>query len=1448
MKIISLTLLIAIPAIFAIAEEFPICTDIYNQGAPDVAFVGNEYIVVYDSVGDIWAARIDLRGNVLERFFIHTPEFPDCRDTFPAVATDGERWFVVWTARSSPIEEERFLGIWGAVYEGSTVIVEPFMIETGATSFPDISCNGDIFLICGTVTLLSIPQKSFLKGRFYDRDGNPLLTDILIDSAGGQDESEDGYLGYPTISSDGDRFIVVYPWCQWFYEENTQHAIKYKFVTPDGSVEDGGVLFSKNTRHYSVPSSRPPENIPKLYVIPPDISFNGINYFCSHHVLENYLILPYDGYYNMLGAVINQAGEILLNEIPIAVVENISEFASGVIAEYENFFVVWQDSRAGNFNIYGRHYSQDGKSILDEIVLTEAAQDQTLPSVAFDDLNIIVVWQDYRNYNWDIWGNLLHKGWTDDPLALAYNGNRHLVRMPNSQELHLIYTDHYYDGHRKVIYQCSSNGGTDWSLPEIIGSGKYPAIALNSNYLPSVTWTDNSGGLWYGQQAENGVWTVYHLYDPTPGIDPCLTSPPSMTITSSEQGDTVHILVTLERDHPIIAGIAEYDFPIQDPSQGEFVYIEGGPLSSPKYCFYPSIEKDFENRLHAVWQRGDTICYATRDVEQSWFNWGPEFNTHGLQSAHPFVETYGDSVFVVWQRNESPVYPEEIYRAASPLGTAPPNFTWSNLSQTQMKTSLYPVNASGLVTTFVDESELIPPGEPYEIYWKTKPDDPLNNISQSPNVKSIYPHTDLRFNQIADNILYVIWQEGNASPYQILSKRVFVPSDAPPLPPLIIVNKDKPNDVVISWNQVTTDTLGNPDTARYYIVYRDTFPCFIPGPSNSIDSVFHPETTYTDLGALNASQIYHYLVKAVDDIGNKSKKSNMGYVFHKFVNENPEATSKNWVSLPFINEYDDAEDLTSDLSPSGDPLTKITNLRDDQLFENWSFTTIPFPRWTGVNFAIESGRGYEVVANIDDTLAIVGSNDPDGLIHLIGNPDATNKNWVSIPYNAVYSTVSDITNEYSASGDPLVKITNLRDDQLFENWTFTTIPFPRWTGVNFAIESGRGYEFVTAEWITDTTWNPTEYSNEAESKFLAKKRTHESRAEMCIGSLTEPDRTVPWFINEAVHKPVNLELNEKIDNQEAAMNSMVAARLEKKIDYNKADMYEPVSETGSGIALRKWDDHREAGVSHLIRGYLELRGLDNLVFTAYRPEQPNDVLTENMVGCGIAKNNDFGLFWCDVGNFKKPWKHGEEAMLIVEATRKGEAYYDIIEYELDEKVDIQELRDIELKPYSELILDDGSICLDAIDQKNIVGYSLYKNDRRLNEKVLSGSGYSIEADVDFKLVIIGGHETVYGLQATQNSPEENIPKSYSLSISPNPFVTQTLINYALPKETTVEIVIYDVIGRQVKTLASELHNPGYYFIIWNGTDNKSRKMASGIYFIRFEAGDYTETIKLLLMK
>lgn len=89
-----------------------------------------------------------------------------------------------------------------------------------------------------------------------------------------------------------------------------------------------------------------------------------------------------------------------------------------------------------------------------------------------------------------------------------------------------------------------------------------------------------------------------------------------------------------------------------------------------------------------------------------------------------------------------------------------------------------------------------------------------------------------------------------------------------------------------------------------------------------------------------------------------------------------------------------------------------------------------------------------------------------------------------------------------------------------------------------------------------------------------------------------------------------------------------------------------------------------------------------------------------------------------------------------------------------------------------------------------------------------------------------------------------IPKSYKLSQNyPNPFNPSTIIKYDLPKEGMVKIVVYDAIGREVKTLVNEEQNAGSYKVEFDGSN-----LPSGIYFYKLQAGDFTETKKMLLIK
>jgi hypothetical protein len=89
-----------------------------------------------------------------------------------------------------------------------------------------------------------------------------------------------------------------------------------------------------------------------------------------------------------------------------------------------------------------------------------------------------------------------------------------------------------------------------------------------------------------------------------------------------------------------------------------------------------------------------------------------------------------------------------------------------------------------------------------------------------------------------------------------------------------------------------------------------------------------------------------------------------------------------------------------------------------------------------------------------------------------------------------------------------------------------------------------------------------------------------------------------------------------------------------------------------------------------------------------------------------------------------------------------------------------------------------------------------------------------------------------------------IPKSFMLSQNyPNPFNPITNINVQLSKTGFVKLVVFDVLGREVKTLVNEELNAGSYRVDFDGS-----RLSSGIYFYRLETSGFTETRKMILIK
>ncbi len=88
------------------------------------------------------------------------------------------------------------------------------------------------------------------------------------------------------------------------------------------------------------------------------------------------------------------------------------------------------------------------------------------------------------------------------------------------------------------------------------------------------------------------------------------------------------------------------------------------------------------------------------------------------------------------------------------------------------------------------------------------------------------------------------------------------------------------------------------------------------------------------------------------------------------------------------------------------------------------------------------------------------------------------------------------------------------------------------------------------------------------------------------------------------------------------------------------------------------------------------------------------------------------------------------------------------------------------------------------------------------------------------------------------------PKDYQLYQNfPNPFNPSTKIKFDIPKQANVVIKVYDILGKEIKTLLNENKSPGSYIIDFNASG-----FTSGVYFYRITAGNYTDTKKMIVLK
>jgi C1A family cysteine protease len=96
---------------------------------------------------------------------------------------------------------------------------------------------------------------------------------------------------------------------------------------------------------------------------------------------------------------------------------------------------------------------------------------------------------------------------------------------------------------------------------------------------------------------------------------------------------------------------------------------------------------------------------------------------------------------------------------------------------------------------------------------------------------------------------------------------------------------------------------------------------------------------------------------------------------------------------------------------------------------------------------------------------------------------------------------------------------------------------------------------------------------------------------------------------------------------------------------------------------------------------------------------------------------------------------------------------------------------------------------------------------------------------------------------------QSLPQQYALHQNyPNPFNAETQIRFSLPEAGQVTLEIFNILGQKVVTLAQGHHKAGLHQVFWDGKDSDRAIVASGIYFCRLQATEYSETRRMVLLR
>jgi hypothetical protein len=168
--------------------------------------------------------------------------------------------------------------------------------------------------------------------------------------------------------------------------------------------------------------------------------------------------------------------------------------------------------------------------------------------------------------------------------------------------------------------------------------------------------------------------------------------------------------------------------------------------------------------------------------------------------------------------------------------------------------------------------------------------------------------------------------------------------------------------------------------------------------------------------------------------------------------------------------------------------------------------------------------------------------------------------------------------------------------------------------------------------------------------------------------------------------------------------------------------------------------------------------------------------------------------------------------------------------------------------------EDGLVALWHFDEPNDLfvetGFSMtppHEARKGFDATVHANDGMLVGYDTsDVAFVVSGAMDEVTDVN---DGIPGSLPHRFEIAQNyPNPFNPVTTIKYSVPSRSLVSIEVFNIVGRKVRTLVNTSRAAGNHIVTWDGNDSDGQSVSTGVYLYRLQAGDFSETKKMLLLK